>query len=246
MTRKAERVGFEPTRRLNTAYAISSRAPSANSDTSPEDTEKVYQILAVTRSDRPVVPQPRGDMLPRMAERRPIRKRNEVRTVWWEPDAVCLIDQTRLPHIRDIVRCESVEAVASAIREMVVRGAPAIGVTAAYGMALAAQESTAPNRLARRPRRGQGEARRRAPHRRQPELGDRPRAAGGASDRSWGSGTGDRRTIARPGARHSGGRRAYVPPDRRARRGAVTAPRADFDALQRRGTGYYGLRHWRR
>jgi hypothetical protein len=35
MTRKAERVGFEPTRRLNTAYAISSRAPSANSDTSP-------------------------------------------------------------------------------------------------------------------------------------------------------------------------------------------------------------------
>jgi hypothetical protein len=34
--RKAERVGFEPTRRFNTAYAISSRAPSANSDTSPE------------------------------------------------------------------------------------------------------------------------------------------------------------------------------------------------------------------
>src|SRR5215211_2425351 len=34
--RKAERVGFEPTRRLNTAYAISNRAPSANSDTSPE------------------------------------------------------------------------------------------------------------------------------------------------------------------------------------------------------------------
>jgi hypothetical protein len=32
---KAERVGFEPTRRLQTAYAISSRAPSANSDTSP-------------------------------------------------------------------------------------------------------------------------------------------------------------------------------------------------------------------
>ena len=32
---KAERVGFEPTRRLNTAYAISNRAPSANSDTSP-------------------------------------------------------------------------------------------------------------------------------------------------------------------------------------------------------------------
>src|SRR5919107_6283628 len=42
---KAERVGFEPTRRLNPAYAISSRAPSANSDTSPDDAGRVYQIL---------------------------------------------------------------------------------------------------------------------------------------------------------------------------------------------------------
>jgi hypothetical protein len=42
---KAERVGFEPTRRLYAAYAISSRAPSANSDTSPENAfERVYQI----------------------------------------------------------------------------------------------------------------------------------------------------------------------------------------------------------
>ena len=37
---KAERVGFEPTRRLNTAYAISNRAPSANSDTSPGSTDR--------------------------------------------------------------------------------------------------------------------------------------------------------------------------------------------------------------
>ena len=68
---------------------------------------------------------------------------SEVRTVWWEPDVVCLIDQTRLPHTRAVVRCETVEAVAAAIRGMVVRGAPAIGVTAAYGMALAALRSTA-------------------------------------------------------------------------------------------------------
>jgi methylthioribose-1-phosphate isomerase len=81
-----------------------------------------------------------------MAERRPIRKQNEVRTVWWEPDAVCLIDQTRLPRTRAVVRCLSVEAVAAAIRGMVVRGAPAIGVTAAYGMALAAQMSAATDR----------------------------------------------------------------------------------------------------
>ncbi len=36
---KAEREGFEPSRRLDTAYAISNRAPSANSDTSPEATD---------------------------------------------------------------------------------------------------------------------------------------------------------------------------------------------------------------
>jgi methylthioribose-1-phosphate isomerase len=83
-------------------------------------------------------------MLSGMEERRRIQ--NEVRTVWWEPGAVCLIDQTRLPHARAIVRCGSVEAVATAIREMVVRGAPAIGVTAAYGMALAARNSAATDR----------------------------------------------------------------------------------------------------
>jgi methylthioribose-1-phosphate isomerase len=69
-----------------------------------------------------------------------------VRTVWWEPGAVCLIDQTRLPHAREVVRCTTVEEVAAAIRSMVVRGAPAIGVTAAYGMALAALRSTARDR----------------------------------------------------------------------------------------------------
>lgn len=73
-------------------------------------------------------------------------REDAVRTVWWEPGAVCLIDQTRLPHEREVVRCATVEEVAAAIRSMVVRGAPAIGVTAAYGMALAAQKSTAGER----------------------------------------------------------------------------------------------------
>lgn len=67
----------------------------------------------------------------------------EARTVWWEAGAVCLIDQTRLPHRQEIVRCGSVSVVTDAIRGMVVRGAPAIGVTAAYGMALAAWTSPA-------------------------------------------------------------------------------------------------------
>ncbi|HSK99139.1 MAG TPA: S-methyl-5-thioribose-1-phosphate isomerase [Rubrobacteraceae bacterium] len=69
-----------------------------------------------------------------------------VRTVWWEPGAVCLIDQTKLPHACEVVRCTTVEEVAGAIRSMVVRGAPAIGVTAAYGMALAARKWVAGDR----------------------------------------------------------------------------------------------------
>ncbi len=68
----------------------------------------------------------------------------DLQTVWWEDGKVCLIDQTKLPHQHEIVRCATVVEVAQAIRGMVVRGAPAIGVTAAYGMALAAQASDAP------------------------------------------------------------------------------------------------------
>jgi methylthioribose-1-phosphate isomerase len=52
--------------------------------------------------------------------------------------AVVLLDQRRLPHEVAEVRCMSAAEVAEAIRTMVVRGAPAIGVAAAYGMALAA------------------------------------------------------------------------------------------------------------
>jgi methylthioribose-1-phosphate isomerase len=66
-----------------------------------------------------------------------------VRAVWWEDGAVSLIDQTKLPRERVVVRCATVAEVAAAIRGMVVRGAPAIGVTAAYGVALAALRSTA-------------------------------------------------------------------------------------------------------
>lgn len=51
--------------------------------------------------------------------------------------AVEVIDQTRLPHQFERVRLQSVDDAARAIRDMVVRGAPLIGATAAYGMALA-------------------------------------------------------------------------------------------------------------
>jgi methylthioribose-1-phosphate isomerase len=55
-----------------------------------------------------------------------------------EDDAVVFLDQRRLPLEEVDVRCETAAAVADAIRTMVVRGAPAIGVAAAYGIALAA------------------------------------------------------------------------------------------------------------
>jgi len=53
--------------------------------------------------------------------------------------AVVLLDQRRLPHEVAEVRCASAAEVAEAIRTMVVRGAPAIGIAAAYGLALAAR-----------------------------------------------------------------------------------------------------------
>jgi len=56
---------------------------------------------------------------------------------------VRLLDQRRLPVEIVYVTCESAEATAEAIRAMVVRGAPAIGVTAAFGYALAASQATA-------------------------------------------------------------------------------------------------------
>jgi len=56
--------------------------------------------------------------------------------------ALVLIDQTRLPHETVLVACRTPEDVARAIRSMQVRGAPAIGVAAAYGLALGAQAHT--------------------------------------------------------------------------------------------------------
>lgn len=61
------------------------------------------------------------------------------RTIWLAADgwAVEIIDQTKLPHDFAITRLESMQDAARAIKDMLVRGAPLIGATAAYGMALA-------------------------------------------------------------------------------------------------------------
>ncbi len=61
-----------------------------------------------------------------------------MRTVFWEDDQVKMIDQRRLPGTLQVVAYRDYREVARAIQEMVVRGAPAIGAAAAFGLALAA------------------------------------------------------------------------------------------------------------
>lgn len=65
---------------------------------------------------------------------------NQVFPVVWQDDHVVLIDQTRLPGEYDAVQISRCDDMAEAIRTMIVRGAPAIGVAAAYGMYLGARE----------------------------------------------------------------------------------------------------------
>lgn len=62
------------------------------------------------------------------------------RTVYWQDGRVHMINQPALPLTFEIVAFDTYQAVADAIRTMVVRGAPAIGAAAAYGMALAAHQ----------------------------------------------------------------------------------------------------------
>ena len=67
--------------------------------------------------------------------------RDSVRAVQWRDDALNLLDQRLLPNAETYLRLETAAQVANAIRDMVVRGAPAIGVAAAYGVVLAAREA---------------------------------------------------------------------------------------------------------
>jgi len=62
-----------------------------------------------------------------------------VEPIRWEEGEVVILDQTRLPQEEVHVRCGRAEEVAEAIRRLAVRGAPLIGIAAAYGMALAAR-----------------------------------------------------------------------------------------------------------
>src|SRR5580658_3225976 len=65
------------------------------------------------------------------------------RTIWPHDDgSVEIIDQTKLPHALATLRLKSAEDAAHAIKAMIVRGAPLIGATAAYGIALALREDS--------------------------------------------------------------------------------------------------------
>ena len=73
------------------------------------------------------------------------------RTIWPAGDgwSVDIIDQTKFPHVFETVNLKTVEDAAVAIRDMLVRGAPLIGVTAAYGVALAMHRRTSDAALAK-------------------------------------------------------------------------------------------------
>jgi methylthioribose-1-phosphate isomerase len=67
-----------------------------------------------------------------------------VETIQWTDEGVVMIDQTRLPREEVYVTCRTYQEVADAIRSMVIRGAPAIGVAAAMGVALGVLRSGDP------------------------------------------------------------------------------------------------------
>ncbi len=64
-----------------------------------------------------------------------------VETIQWTPAGVVMIDQTKLPREVVYVTCKNYEEVAVAIVDMIIRGAPAIGVAAAMGVAIGAQQA---------------------------------------------------------------------------------------------------------
>src|SRR3970282_170857 len=65
---------------------------------------------------------------------------DRVRPIRWTGDALELLDQRKLPFAVEYVRCDTSDDVAAAIHALTVRGAPAIGIAAAWGVLLAARE----------------------------------------------------------------------------------------------------------
>ena len=72
-----------------------------------------------------------------------IRAGESLRTIWWENSSVVIIDQTKLPTGLEYIRCSNVQRLAKAIVGLEIRGAPAIGIAVAMGLALTASQSHA-------------------------------------------------------------------------------------------------------
>jgi methylthioribose-1-phosphate isomerase len=75
----------------------------------------------------------------------------DYRTIWLDDNGwrVVVIDQTKLPHVFEVRTLTTLDAAAQAIRDMIVRGAPLIGATGAYGMALAMRQDPSDAMLAK-------------------------------------------------------------------------------------------------
>ena len=66
--------------------------------------------------------------------------KSNVNPIIWQEDKILVLDQRLLPYEKKYIELTSYKDVINAIRDMVVRGAPLIGITAAYGMALVSYE----------------------------------------------------------------------------------------------------------
>ena len=75
--------------------------------------------------------------------RKPATHHDTVRAIAWQDGRLVLLDQRLLPAVCEHMSLDTPEAAAEAIRSMVVRGAPAIGIAAAYGVVLAARKAYA-------------------------------------------------------------------------------------------------------
>lgn len=73
----------------------------------------------------------------------------DMRSLWWDDGTLLFIDQRRLPFQLKFFEADTVDEVAEAIKKMVVRGAPAIGCAACYGMALGEGSKKAARKLRR-------------------------------------------------------------------------------------------------
>ena len=69
-------------------------------------------------------------------ERKAHKMQSVIRTIFWEDNTVVMIDQNALPQEERYMRCSHYTEVVAAIKDLTIRGAPAIGVAAAMGIAL--------------------------------------------------------------------------------------------------------------